>query len=613
MHLAPRHPASRISTTLAAAALTVALATPPSPAHAAWPTYGGNAQHTALSTVPTQPLQTIHWSMPVDLQPQYSGSTLLIHYGSPLVTEGNTVIVPVKTGVTDTFRVEARRASDGLPRWTLTTDYRLPPHGWVPSLGGVITPQGRFYVPASGGTLLWTDQLDVSGPHTAQRVAFYGLGNFNASAASFDSSVRICTPLTSDARGTVYFGFRTVGTNPLGITSGIAAVDANGNGRYVTASAASAGLATQVAMNCAPALSADEKVLYLAVKGTTSAPARLLALRTADLSTHRSLLLLDTFNSTQGRISDEGTSSPTVGPDGRVYFGILENPFGSNAARGWMLVIDTTSFTAATVPGAFGWDDTPSIVPASAVAGYAGPSSYLIMTKYNYYAGLGDGVNKLAVLDPGATQIDAHAGATVWKEIRVIAGPTPDDQGPGYPNAVREWCINTAAVDAFQHSVLAGSEDGILYRWDLDSNTFTESVVLTPGIGEAYTPTVVGPDGQVYAINNATLFAVGATDAGVPPGAGGPRIALSNGGRNPSPGGARLKLVLSEAAEVTVDILDPAGRHVATVQQGPQPAGEHIVHWNGHDASGGRALAGLYFVRLRAGAQTRTLKLVIAR
>ena len=611
MHLASRRLATWTRTALPMTALLAALM--PTSAFAAWPTYGGNAQHTALSTVPTQPLQTIHWSMPVDLQPQYSGSTLLIHYGSPLVTEGNTVIVPVKTGVTDTFRVEARRGGDGLPLWTLLTDYRLPPHNWVPSLGGVITPQGRYYVPASGGTLLWTDQLDAAGPHTGNRVAFYGLANFNASSASFDSSVRICTPLTSDAQGTVYFGYRTVGANPLGLTSGIAAVDANGNGRFVTASAASAGLSSQVAIDCAPALSADEKVLYIAVKGATSAPGRLLALRTADLSTHRSLLLLDNINGTQGRISDEGTSSPTVGPDGRVYFGILENPFGSNAARGWMLVIDTTSFTADVAPGAFGWDDTPSIVPASAVAGYAGSSSYLIMTKYNYYAGLGDGVNKLAVLDPNATQIDAHASATVWKEIRVIAGPTPDNQGPGYPNAVREWCINTAAVDAFQHSVLAGSEDGVLYRWDLDSNAFTESVVLTPGIGEAYTPTIVGPDGQVYAINNATLFAVGATGAGVPPGAGESRIVLANGGRNPSLGGARLRYVLPVAADVTIEVLDLAGRHVATVQQGARPAGDHIAQWNGHDASGARADAGLYFVRLRAGTVTRTLKLVIAR
>ncbi|MCE9627963.1 MAG: T9SS type A sorting domain-containing protein, partial [Candidatus Eisenbacteria bacterium] len=214
---------------------------------------------------------------------------------------------------------------------------------------------------------------------------------------------------------------------------------------------------------------------------------------------------------------------------------------------------------------------------------------------------------------PNATQIDAHAGATVWKEVRVIAGVTPDDQGPSYPNAVREWCINTAAVDAFTHSVLAGNEDGILYRWNLDSNTFTESVVLTPGIGEAYTPTLVGPDGQVYAINNATLFAVGALNAGVDPGPRATRIGLAFAGRNPSPGGTRLRYTLPVAAEVALDVLDVTGRYVATVSQGAAAAGEHTVIWNGRDASGARADAGLYFARLRVGGETRTLKLVLAR
>jgi hypothetical protein len=33
-------------------------------------------------------------------------------------------------------------------------------------------------------------------------------------------------------------------------------------------------------------------------------------------------------------------------------------------------------------------------------------------------------------------------------------------------------------------------------------------VNLTSGVGEAYTPTVIGVDGTVYAINNAILFAV---------------------------------------------------------------------------------------------------------
>ena len=71
-----------------------------------------------------------------------------------------------------------------------------------------------------------------------------------------------------------------------------------------------------------------------------------------------------------------------------------------------------------------------------------------------------------------------------------------------------EWCINTAVVDPATDSILAGSEDGKLYRWNLASNTFTQVLKLTNGVGEAYTPTAVGPDGTVYAINNATIFAV---------------------------------------------------------------------------------------------------------
>ena len=53
------------------------------------------------------------------------------------------------------------------------------------------------------------------------------------------------------------------------------------------------------------------------------------------------------------------------------------------------------------------------------------------------------------------------------------------------------------------------SEDGNLYQWCPDENTLMEVIPLTAGISEAYVPTVIGPDGTVYSINNAILFAVG--------------------------------------------------------------------------------------------------------
>lgn len=101
-------------------------------------------------------------------------------------------------------------------------------------------------------------------------------------------------------------------------------------------------------------------------------------------------------------------------------------------------------------------------------------------------------------------------GLLVMKAVMTIAGPTPDpDFFPQFPNAVREWCINAAAVDPFTKSVMVNSEDGKLYRWDLTTNTLSQTVILSPGVGEAYTPTLIGPDGTVYAINAAILNAVG--------------------------------------------------------------------------------------------------------
>src|ERR1700676_3797918 len=71
-----------------------------------WQGYARDPEHTGLSAVGSQPLAAIHWQTPVDLNPQYSGSDLLIHYGSPAITANNTVIVPVKTGASGGFTLE---------------------------------------------------------------------------------------------------------------------------------------------------------------------------------------------------------------------------------------------------------------------------------------------------------------------------------------------------------------------------------------------------------------------------------------------------------------------------------------------------------------------------
>ena len=98
----------------------------------------------------------------MDLLPQYMGSALYIHYGSPLITRQNTVVVPVKTGATDSFRVEGHDATTGATKWMLTSDYTLPPHNWTPSFGIALTPKNRVYCPGASGTVWYRDTPDAA-------------------------------------------------------------------------------------------------------------------------------------------------------------------------------------------------------------------------------------------------------------------------------------------------------------------------------------------------------------------------------------------------------------------------------------------------------------------
>jgi len=480
-----------------------------------WSGYGHDSQHDAIASVKSQPLNRILWQTPVDLNPQYSGNELLIHYGSPSITRSNTVIVPVKTGASGGFEVEALVGATGVTNWVQTTDYILPPHGWTPSFSPVLTPKNRLYFPGGGGTVYYCDTPDTTNaaPVIGQ-IAFYGLTNYTTNTNAYLSNIFICTPITSDRYGNIFFGFQVTGSTPLNLQSGVARIDFNGTGTWIAASnTVTNATISQVAMNCAPALSNDHKKLYVAFNNSYSGYGYLVALDSRNLAPLASVRLKDVKNpGNDATVDGDGTASPTVGPDGDVYYGVLENPFASNHDRGWLLHFNST-LTQTKTPGAFGWDDSASIVSASLVSSYHGSSSYLLMTKYNNYADAyagGNGVNKIAILDPQNSMTDPISGAVVMQEVITIAGPTPDSEFTNiFPNAVHEWCINSAAVDPFTKSVLANNEDGRLYRWDLTSNTLSETNVLTTGLGEAYTPTLVGVDGTVYAINNAILFAIG--------------------------------------------------------------------------------------------------------
>ena len=481
------------------------------PANAQWTTVGGNAQHTGLSATGAQPLNRIKWSTPVDqsiyaqIQAGTFGGTIYEHFGAPIITARNTVFVPV-TGST-AYEIEVHSGATGALQQTLTTDWTPPPHNWIPSFAPALSARNRFYYPGAGGTVYYLDSPDTTiGP--SGQIAFYGNASYLANQAALNSTVMISTPIVSDRYGNIFFGYTVTGSNPVGLQSGIARISSTGAGTYMNAVAAAGGDATisKLQTNCAPVLSSDHTILYFGVNNGSSG-GDLVAVNATTLAPIGIVRLTDPNTGTDAVLPDDSSASPMVGPDGDVYFGVFEAGGLTHNDRGWMLHFNRT-LTQVKTPGSFGWDAIASVVPAAIVPQYHGTSAYLIFTKYNNYKdfGIGDGNNKIAVLDPNSTEADPLIpGVSVMKEVMTISGVTPD---PSLP-AVKEWCINSAAIDLLHKSAIVNSEDGVLYRWDFTTNTFTQSIRLTPGIGEAYTPTVIGPDGTAYAINDAQLFAVG--------------------------------------------------------------------------------------------------------
>src|SRR6266705_5745067 len=65
-------------------------------------TFAGTAQHTAQYFPSAQHLNRVRWSTPIDL----NNTGAYAHYGAPLITSSNTVLVTVKTA-TNSFEVRA--------------------------------------------------------------------------------------------------------------------------------------------------------------------------------------------------------------------------------------------------------------------------------------------------------------------------------------------------------------------------------------------------------------------------------------------------------------------------------------------------------------------------
>jgi hypothetical protein len=104
-------------------------------------------------------------------------------------------------------------------------------------------------------------------------------------------------------------------------------------------------------------------------------------------------------------------------------------------------------------------------------------------------------------------------------------------------------------------------------------------------------------------------------DLGTPAVRIGGGVSLVLGAAKPNPFGGRTEFTLSldAAAAVDLGVYDLAGRRVAQLQHGRLEVGVHRFAWDGRTDEGGRASAGVYFVRASGAGASTVRKLILVK
>jgi hypothetical protein len=214
-----------------------------------------------------------------------------------------------------------------------------------------------------------------------------------------------------------------------------------------------------------------------------------------------------------GRVLDDSSSSPTVAPDGSIYYGAYTR---YNFDQGHLMRFDANgNFLGAY---GFGWDTTAAV--------WQHDGTFSVVTKDNHYEAVGSYCD-----DEGWCPSDRNANAPDYPVVYGISQFTPDlklewqyvaqnkqtchRDGNGavscadlddHPYAF-EWCVNAPAIDS-DGTVFVNSEDGWLYAI-AQGGAVRDRIFEQDTLGAAYTPASLGTDGKIYSQNSGHLFVVG--------------------------------------------------------------------------------------------------------
>jgi hypothetical protein len=212
-----------------------------------------------------------------------------------------------------------------------------------------------------------------------------------------------------------------------------------------------------------------------------------------------------------GRVLDDSSSTPVVGPDGSIYYGAYSR---YNYAQGHLMKFSSNGNYVGAYR--FGWDVTPGI--------YSHDGTYSVVTKDNQYGEVGSYCN-----DPVVCPEDRTASNPAYPEAYFVTQLTKNlgvewrFQNTNTQSCSRdangnvtctetnpfgfEWCVNAFIVDSLG-VVYANSEDGNLFAIN-QGGTLRDKIFQQLALGAAYTPTSIGSDGRIYSQNAGHLFVAG--------------------------------------------------------------------------------------------------------
>jgi len=90
-------------------------------------------------------------------------------------------------------------------------------------------------------------------------------------------------------------------------------------------------------------------------------------------------------------------------------------------------------------------------------------------------------------------------------------------------------------------------------------------------------------------------------------------LELENVSSSPAQKSVGIRYYLPTETEVLIQIYDVTGTRVRKLNIGSQEQGEHLVIWDTREESGQPIPRGIYFVRLQAAGQARSLSLIVLR